>query len=578
MNNDQNQRCSACQETQSSTCDCVDKQKEQASAPGLTIVTDPTQEEPPCSSNVASAGIDEDRENAERSQTAKSADPTEFETSMRAELEKLNDRLLNLEGGNPLVKLRRINTRTSFDLSILNEFGRELANEFLQRCLSADGSVPVFTANQESADLYGAVAKNLALLDRGMAEIKRENGTYDLFLGYPFLRGVPAGSKNQFQAPIFLIPAKLEKMIPPSGPVQWVVSFVENARPIINKSLFHALAKCRDIPVDARIFDEAISIDHCTGEKFLEAVHQLLLRYSIPCDLECPPGDFELKPLPELPTHGDQLDNIPEGLSIMRTAILGCFPQANASIRHDYEKIQELSPEEMRHVWPLLSDLYKGTFRSGRFTRRNGEAHYPSQWKKENDENFKPYRSIDERREQKNVFLLPSNPSQDKIMLELGNPNTRGIVIWGPPGTGKSQTIVNIIGDCLARDLNVLVVSQKRAALDVVYKRLESLGLSSQVALIHNSVEDRSALYKKIKTRTSHESEEDANVPEEMDPSTKCDELKDKIAKIHTALNDSSFGITFREIYKQLGGTHRKTVKIDSAWKDKKYSDLGPVR
>ena len=46
------------------------------------------------------------------------------------------------------------------------------------------------------------------------------------------------------------------------------------------------------------------------------------------------------------------------------------------------------------------------------------------------------------------------------------------IVVQGPPGTGKSQLICNLISDFIARGKRVLVVCQKRAALDVVYNRL----------------------------------------------------------------------------------------------------------
>ena len=43
----------------------------------------------------------------------------------------------------------------------------------------------------------------------------------------------------------------------------------------------------------------------------------------------------------------------------------------------------------------------------------------------------------------------------------------------GPPGTGKSQTIANIIAECIANGKSVLFVSDKMAALEVVYKRLK---------------------------------------------------------------------------------------------------------
>jgi very-short-patch-repair endonuclease len=51
------------------------------------------------------------------------------------------------------------------------------------------------------------------------------------------------------------------------------------------------------------------------------------------------------------------------------------------------------------------------------------------------------------------------------------------LVIQGPPGTGKSQTIANIIAECLAAGRTVLFVSEKMAALEVVYKRLQKIGL-----------------------------------------------------------------------------------------------------
>jgi very-short-patch-repair endonuclease len=52
------------------------------------------------------------------------------------------------------------------------------------------------------------------------------------------------------------------------------------------------------------------------------------------------------------------------------------------------------------------------------------------------------------------------------------------VVIQGPPGTGKSQTIANCIAECMATNKSVLFVSEKMAALDVVYQRLAQVGLA----------------------------------------------------------------------------------------------------
>ena len=60
---------------------------------------------------------------------------------------------------------------------------------------------------------------------------------------------------------------------------------------------------------------------------------------------------------------------------------------------------------------------------------------------------------------------------------EVEDPDAvEGLVIHGPPGTGKSQTIANIIGDHLARGQRVLFVCDKRTALDVVQNRLPRRG------------------------------------------------------------------------------------------------------
>ena len=60
-------------------------------------------------------------------------------------------------------------------------------------------------------------------------------------------------------------------------------------------------------------------------------------------------------------------------------------------------------------------------------------------------------------------------------------------VLQGPPGTGKSQTITNIIATKIAEGKKVLFVSEKKAALDVVYKRLKDVGLSDFCLTLHSN-------------------------------------------------------------------------------------------
>ncbi|HEY3905965.1 MAG TPA: AAA domain-containing protein, partial [Streptosporangiaceae bacterium] len=67
----------------------------------------------------------------------------------------------------------------------------------------------------------------------------------------------------------------------------------------------------------------------------------------------------------------------------------------------------------------------------------------------------------------------------------------RSLVIHGPPGTGKSQTIANLIAALVARGRKVLFVAEKRAAIDAVLSRLKGVDLGELVLDIHEGTRDR---------------------------------------------------------------------------------------
>lgn len=62
----------------------------------------------------------------------------------------------------------------------------------------------------------------------------------------------------------------------------------------------------------------------------------------------------------------------------------------------------------------------------------------------------------------------------------------KSFVLQGPPGTGKSQTITNIIAECLSDGKKVLFVSEKLAALNVVYDKLKHAGLAEFCLQLHS--------------------------------------------------------------------------------------------
>ena len=87
---------------------------------------------------------------------------------------------------------------------------------------------------------------------------------------------------------------------------------------------------------------------------------------------------------------------------------------------------------------------------------------------------------------------LPADSSQ--LAAVLAASEGRDFVLVGPPGTGKSQTITNIIAQCLGDGKSVLFVAEKAAALDVVHRRLVSTGIGDAVLELHSNKTDRKSV------------------------------------------------------------------------------------
>lgn len=82
----------------------------------------------------------------------------------------------------------------------------------------------------------------------------------------------------------------------------------------------------------------------------------------------------------------------------------------------------------------------------------------------------------------KNVVDADSSQEEAIEMAKTG----KSFVLQGPPGTGKSQTITNIIAECLSDGKKVLFVSEKLAALNVVYDKLKGVGLEEFCLELHS--------------------------------------------------------------------------------------------
>ena len=92
------------------------------------------------------------------------------------------------------------------------------------------------------------------------------------------------------------------------------------------------------------------------------------------------------------------------------------------------------------------------------------------------------------------VRIEPNNYSQDKALISSLIQDT---IIWGPPGTGKSQVISNLIANILYKGKTAVVMSQKKAALDVLKSRLGPLAQFALFLLNDNNF-DKKNFYKPL--------------------------------------------------------------------------------
>ena len=100
--------------------------------------------------------------------------------------------------------------------------------------------------------------------------------------------------------------------------------------------------------------------------------------------------------------------------------------------------------------------------------------------------------------------ILDADTSQTQVITAVKD--GRNLVVQGPPGTGKSQTIANVIAVMAKANKKILFIAEKRAALDVVYKRLEKCGLGPLCLELHSQKSNRNQFYQELgKTMELHE-------------------------------------------------------------------------
>ncbi len=152
------------------------------------------------------------------------------------------------------------------------------------------------------------------------------------------------------------------------------------------------------------------------------------------------------------------------------------------------------------------------------------------------------------------ILAVDADSSQHSAVIEAMK--GKSIVIKGPPGTGKSQTITNLIANALFKGEKVLFVAEKMAALDVVYNRLKNVGLGDFCLELHSAKTKLKNLKENLAETLIHRN--NLHIP--------CD-IEEKRAKLKTAI--ANLRKASSELNSEVGNTGKTLFEI--IWAEQRY-------
>lgn len=351
---------------------------------------------------------------------------------------------------------------------------------------------------------------------------EQDTGAHVLNVGFPLL-SLPPGTfsssggraaSRRVLAPIAFLPVTLT-LRPGTTPVVEIACMSDGVDAVVpNTALLAWLEQQTGTMPEVPTTSEEINLEPLAVITALVRQTARLLKLPIP-DLfrEEPPAEGEVRTLQLQPAP--RSDDDEAAAAIVPAAVLGLFPMNNQGLLRD---MQALNAAETL-TGPIQSFVQAGLSLDQAVDRSYDHDAWAGSTRR-------PRLFMEER------LVSPCDPCQTRA-VRLAR-TSAGLVIHGPPGTGKSQTITNIIGDHLSRGERVLMVCDKRTALDVVANRLHHLGLGRLCALIHDPQRDQRELYRSIREQLESLTEVRSDARAEQ----KLERLDAELQRLHNELTE----------------------------------------
>jgi len=450
-------------------------------------------------------------------------------------------RLTNLSSRNRSLLLASLPASQFLDLHeadhLLNKPSFSLIADLISR-KSVIAVCDVLDARQERSN---EVSKKLRRIARTATFITEERGTEDLYVGWPFVRGKFLDD-TVVHAPLLFFPVQIEQQ----GKT-WKLVRRSDELAFLNPAFALAYGHFNQVSVSTDILEKSFDDFDRDSLVFRTQLYEWLKTSPFEINFNQDSFTDNLQFFNKLTAKSlDQLERTGE-LKIYQEAVLGIFPQAGSFLVPDYDELiaqsegrqpeneelgnsnTEIDPEDKPVLHDALLFLSPSSLLTSNTLQQERHLYTP----------------------------LPLDASQEAALraVKAG----QSLVVQGPPGTGKSQLIANLMADAAANGKRVLLVCQKRAALDVVQERLRQVGMAPFLALIHDFQDDRRALYAQIASqieqldayKQQNNSLNAVLLERDFDQeSRKIDEtVRELEAFKHALFNTSICGVSIKELY-----------------------------